>query len=48
MQSQSESFVRQGVVASFVDIARNEGVAGLWRVRFSSVDHGQFTGYFLL
>ncbi|KAK2172330.1 hypothetical protein NP493_972g00038 [Ridgeia piscesae] len=31
MQSQGESLARQGLMASFVDIARREGVGGLWR-----------------
>ena len=34
MQAQSEGFVKMGLVSAFVDIAKKEGVAGLWRVNY--------------
>ena len=32
MQAQNENFRRLGLVQSFAEISRKEGVAGLWRV----------------
>lgn len=32
MQAKNETFARMGLIASFVNIAQNEGIKGLWRV----------------
>ena len=33
MQAKNEEFANKGLIRSFTDIARKEGIPGLWRVR---------------
>ncbi len=40
MQARNEAFAKMGMLESFMDIFKKEGLKGLWRVSYLVIKHG--------